>query len=102
MDDAALNTALPLQVLPQPRELHRLGLVICRNIDPFRAELIDALIGQLGDTDWHRREAAQQQLARFGSAAVTQLRAATGNPDPEIAIRAEQLLSAGTFTQPAR
>src|SRR5947207_3446559 len=59
--------------------------------DPVQ-QRIDALIAQLGDDEYARREAAGKQLEELGDAAMPALRLATDNNDPEIRIRAQQLI----------
>jgi hypothetical protein len=57
------------------------------------AERIAALIRQLGDDNFARREAASKALAALGEKALAALRTkAVANPDPEIRRRAEKLL----------
>ena len=57
-------------------------------------DAIDALITQLGDPDWHRREAAQERLVLMGREAQPNLeRASNESPDPEIRERAAAALA---------
>lgn len=48
------------------------------------AHRVDALVTQLGDREYRRREAAQQELAALGSAALPLLIQRVPNPDAEI------------------
>ncbi len=93
LDDAAINRLLPLEISPRPARIRRLAIVIARHVDPQMPQLLDQLIAQLGDADWHKREAASSQLARFGTGANPKLREATRSSDPEVVLRAERLLS---------
>jgi hypothetical protein len=52
------------------------------------ARRVRELVAQLGDQDFHRRDAAAESLARLGSAALPALDAAREEPDPEVAARA--------------
>ncbi len=58
------------------------------------ARRMAALIRQLGDDDFVRRETASRQLLRWGPAAVLLLTQARQDPDPEIARRAGLCLDA--------
>jgi len=89
-----LDRMIPQDVVPSPKKTTRVGLVILRNIDPGISKEVDALIAQLGDADWNKREAAHKQLTELGRAAQPQLQTATRNKDLEIAYRAEKLLKA--------
>ena len=53
---------------------------------------VPALIRQLGDADFRKREAATQRLKELGKAAAPALREAMGGSDPEVCARAEALL----------
>jgi hypothetical protein len=53
---------------------------------------IDQLITQLGDPKYAVRDAATEELKKLGAVALSQLRDAVKNPDPEIAARAEYVL----------
>jgi hypothetical protein len=53
---------------------------------------IAALVKDLGDNDFARREAASQALVKFGPRAVPALREAAKNKDPEVAQRAAAAL----------
>lgn len=59
---------------------------------PSSAHEVERLIDQLGDPDYHAREAAEARLAEFGYAAFDALSIAERHPDPEIAARARYLL----------
>jgi hypothetical protein len=50
------------------------------------------LIGQLGDDDFHVRQAATEKLKAMGKAAVPALQEARKSPDSEIHSRADQIL----------
>ena len=54
---------------------------------------IAALVRELGDSDWEKREAAQRQLAEMGEAALTALEEASEQAeDPEVRKRARKLM----------
>jgi hypothetical protein len=53
---------------------------------------VPALIRQLGDPDFRKREAATARLKELGKAAAPALREALGGGDPEVCARAESLL----------
>ncbi len=56
-------------------------------------EEIAALVRQLGDESWDRREAAQKQLLEIGKPAVGRLKAALADSDMEVASRSRALLA---------
>lgn len=55
---------------------------------------VEALIRQLGDDQYARREAAGKQLEDWGDAALPYVRRATEHADSEIRLRAKQLVAA--------
>jgi hypothetical protein len=93
LDESEMERLLPMRIAPSPARVRRLGIVVARNIDPALPAIIDALVLQLGDPDWHKREAAGKALARFGQSANNRLREALHSADTEIATRAERLLA---------
>jgi hypothetical protein len=94
LDQADMDRMLPLEVLPQPKRIVRVGLILLRNIDPAAGTDVDDLIGQLGDNAWAKRESATKALTVIGPAAAERLRAAAKSPDAEVAWRAERILAA--------
>lgn len=60
------------------------------------ANRVDALVTQLGDRDYRRREAAQQDLAALGSAALPLLIQRVPNPDAETNDRLITLIGSPT------
>ena len=56
-------------------------------------KLADQWIDQLGSDSWEVREKAAQELKKMGSAAKEALKKALQNPDPEVASKAEEILS---------
>ena len=94
MDPAELDRILPLEIVPQPKNISRIALVVVKGIDPaIDTELGDWIV-QLGDPSWKRREAAMKEIGKLGVRAKPQLEKAVNNKDTEIAYRAEQLLGA--------
>jgi hypothetical protein len=65
---------LPLTVKPRPEKIVRVGLVQQVPSDPALAERIARLVKQLDDDEFVKREAAQQELAKFGPIALGYLR----------------------------
>ncbi|MCL2647498.1 MAG: hypothetical protein FWD61_10925 [Phycisphaerales bacterium] len=98
MDSAELDKLLQLEVVPQPRKISRIALVIVRDIDPAVESEISELVKQLGNSAWEKREAAMTELRKIGAKAKPQLEKAIKEKDLEIVYRAEQLLQA--FTTP--
>jgi hypothetical protein len=98
LDGGEMDRLLPLEVLPEPSKMVRVGLVILKDADPGVANEIDQLVGQLGDDDWAKRDAAYQALAKLGKAAKPQLEKAINSKDLEVVWRAERLLAAITPT----
>ncbi|MCA9022029.1 MAG: hypothetical protein KDA74_17900, partial [Planctomycetaceae bacterium] len=93
MDESYLDKILPLEITPFPDVVRRTGIVILLDADPALLKRIDALIAQLGNQSWEKREAAQKLLEEYGKAAQAQLQKATSNKDLEIVYRAELILS---------
>lgn len=92
LDESYLDKILPLEITPFPDVVRRIGIVILLDADPALLKRIDALIAQLGNQSWEKREAAQKSLEEYGKAAQAQLQKATSNKDLEIVFRAEQIL----------
>ena len=93
LDADQLDHLLPLDVVPTPRKVVRVGLVIVRNIDPAIATEIDTLVAQLGDPKWDAREAAYKRLIELGLAARPKLELLLHSArDPEIIYRIERLI----------
>jgi hypothetical protein len=59
---------------------------------PAASSQIEALIEQLADRDYHRREAASKALATFGTDALSHLQKARSHPDPEVRRRLDELI----------
>ncbi len=59
-------------------------------------ENIDELIRQLGADDYQTRESAHRKLVAAGSAALPQLKKATGSDDLEVATRAKKIIDSLT------
>lgn len=66
--------------------------VIAAPMPPTGPREIPQLIAQLGSEDFAEREVATRRLDALGSAALAELRAATGSENPEIAGRAKDLV----------
>jgi len=93
LDSAEYDRLFPLEVVPEPNKIVRLGIVIIKNADPAVGTEIDDLIVQLGDPTWAKREEASQSLLKMGAAAVPKLQEATKNKDLEVVWRAEKLVA---------
>lgn len=98
MDPAEMDRIAPLEIVPQPKKITRVGLMIVRNIDPAIMQEIDQLIVQLGSDEWSQRESAEKRLKELGLAAKPKLEQAVKNKDLEVAYRAERLMQA--FAKP--
>ncbi|HEX3358494.1 MAG TPA: polysaccharide biosynthesis/export family protein, partial [Tepidisphaeraceae bacterium] len=92
LDQKQMDDLIPEEVVPSPAKTVRVGLVIVRNIDPAINDQIAALITQLGDDDWSKREEAQKKLATFGHAAKSAIEKASHSKDMEVVWRAEAIL----------
>ena len=100
MDPAELDRILPLEVVPQPKKISRIALVVVTGIDPAIGDELDHLIVKLGDPTWKVREAAMEEIKKLGVRAKLRLEEAVKSKDPEIVYRAEQLLgNLGDATQ---
>jgi formylglycine-generating enzyme required for sulfatase activity len=58
------------------------------------ADRIPALVKQLGDSEYAKREAANEELQKIGEKALPAVREATASDDPEVRRRAQWLLRA--------
>lgn len=94
MDPAELDRILPLEVVPQPKKVSRIALVVVKGIDPQIGDELDGWVKKLGDPKWKTREAAMAAIKRAGMQAKSRLLAAAKSSDTEVAYRAEQLLGA--------
>jgi hypothetical protein len=93
MDPAELDRILPLEVVPQPKKVSRIALVVVTGIDPAIGDQLDRLIKKLGDPSWKNREAATKEIKKLGPRAKPRLEEAAKDKDTEIAYRAEQLIA---------
>ena len=93
MDPAELDRILPLEVVPQPKKVSRIALVVVTGIDPEIGNELDLWIKKLGDPSWKAREAATAEIKKLGARAKSRLEEAAKDKDTEIAYRAEQLLT---------
>jgi len=73
-------------------ETVKLRLTVVPPPTPQTLKRVAALIRQMGDDSYKRREQATDALRKMGDAATDQLRAAASDSDPEIAVRARMLL----------
>lgn len=93
LDETTLDRLFPLEVVPEPKKITRVGILIIKHADPAAGTEIDDLIAQLGDPAWAKRDQAYKALQKLGPAAQPKLReAATKSKDLEIVWRAERLL----------
>jgi hypothetical protein len=92
IDQSELDRVLPLEVVPTPAKVTRVGIAIVKNIDPATGERIARLVEQLGNPSWEKREAAQAKLAEMGAGAKPKLTDALKHKDMEVVYRAERLL----------
>jgi hypothetical protein len=93
VDETTMDRLLPIEVVPEPKKITRVGILIIKHADPAAGTEIDDLIAQLGDPVWAKRDQAYKALQKLGPAAQPKLReAATKSKDLEIVWRAERLL----------
>jgi hypothetical protein len=84
---------LPLTLTPRPEKLVRVGLVAHPYCEPGLAERVAALVKELDNDDFQKREAAQKNLDAMGRAAfvyLLKLRDTITAPEPKR--RVEELL----------
>jgi hypothetical protein len=93
LDPAELDRILPLEIVPQPKKVSRIALVIVRGIDPAIGDELDQLIKKLGDPSWKIREAATAGIKKMGIRAKSRLQKVVNDKDVEVAYRAEELLA---------
>lgn len=72
-------------------------LRVARGGETTGRERIAGLVKQLGSPNFQERERAKGELLRVGAPALEQIRAAVLSSDPEVAIRAEELLTSLEF-----
>jgi hypothetical protein len=94
MDPAELDRILPLEVVPQPKKVSRIALVVVTGIDPAIGNELDQLVKKLSDPVWKNRETATKEIKKLGVRAKSRLEEAAKDKDTEVAYRAEQLLAA--------
>ncbi len=93
VDQADLDRVLPLEVVPTPAGVVRVGLAVVRNVDPDAGARIAKWIAQLGSDSWEQREAAEQALTKLGAGARPKLQEALKEKDLEVVYRVERLLA---------
>ena len=96
IDPAEFDRLLPLEIVPQPRKVSRIALVVVTGIDPSLGDELKEWIKQLGDPSWEKREAAMEEIKKMGAKAKSQLEAAAKDKDMEVVYRVEQLLQAAS------
>jgi hypothetical protein len=92
MDPAELDKVMPLEIVPTPKKVSRIALVVVTGIDPSVNEELASWIQQLGDASWNKREAAMKAIEKLGQRAKPSLLKALKDKDVEVVYRAEQLL----------
>ena len=95
LPQAEYDRVLPLKITPQPGEILRVGIILHPFIDgePELRKKAAELIGQLGDEDMDKRDAASKALIEMGGVAFGMLRkAAESGPDPEVRARCSKIL----------
>jgi ankyrin repeat protein len=93
LDRSVLDELIQVDVVPNPRNTVRIGLVVVRRAGPEFHENVANLILQLGDPEWAKREAAHKTLAAKGKSIVPLLKKAAKQRDLEIVYRVERLLA---------
>jgi len=98
------DAMFPLTIVPAPAELVRVGMVFDALHDQWDAaswvsarqdaarEAMARAAADLGSSDYRKREAATEELARHGQKARCLLEKLAQSPDPEISTRAKMLL----------
>jgi ankyrin repeat protein len=94
LNRSVLDELIQVDVIPNPRKIVRIGLVVVRRVGPDFHGSVDDLILQLGDPEWAKREAAHKTLAEKGESIVPLLKKAADHQDLEIVYRVERLLAA--------
>jgi hypothetical protein len=92
MDDAEVERLMPLEIVPQPKKVSRIALVVVTGIDPAVGEELEQLVKQLGAKTWEERDAAMAEIQKLGARAKPFLDKAAKDKDVEVQYRAEQLL----------
>ena len=95
----AIFAVLIYAALPAPGQITTRPVTSNASSQPASRE-IEALVAQLGDRNFERRELAQVRLGELGETALPSLLAHLTDPDPEIARRVIELLPIPT--DPAR
>lgn len=98
------DAMFPLTIVPAPAELVRVGMVFDALHDQWDAaswvparqdaarEAMARTVADLGSSEYRKREAATEELARHGQKARRLLEQLAQSPDPEISTRARTLL----------
>jgi hypothetical protein len=97
LPEAILDEAATIDVEPEWAKVTRVGLVLCRNVDPQIRDRIKQLIVDLGDEDYAKREEAETKLRKLGKLAAPILKDSANDSDPERAMRIERLLMQATM-----
>lgn len=97
LPDAILDEVATIDVEPEWAKVTRVGLVLCRNVDPQIREKIKQLIVDLGNENYAKREEAETKLRKLGKLAAPILKESANDSDPERAMRIERLLMQTTM-----
>ena len=102
LDPEQIESLLRMELFPEPARTVRVVLVVVSNLDPGIEKEIFALIEQLGETKFAKRETAEKRLLELGRKAVPQLTEALKSKDLEVVFRAERVLLALGETLPGQ
>jgi len=89
----AVGDLTPVVVEPEPAKTVRVTLLIADELEPRLAADGDQLVKLLGSPKYKEREAAERQLLEMNAGALPFLNQAVNSNDPEIAYRAERVLT---------
>jgi hypothetical protein len=85
---------LPLTAKPAPKEIVRVGLVLHPHCESDLTERVAALVKQLDDAEFGKRQEAQERLVSLGRPAVGILLALrNGNVPLELKQRLDEILA---------
>lgn len=94
LPQGGIDEHIKLDTKPQPDQLIRTAIVVVNNIDPGLGSQVNALIDDLGADQWLKRNRAQRELIDLGEAAIKKVQQLKNHKDPEVALRARQILEA--------
>jgi hypothetical protein len=89
LESLEVDTEFGVQKIPRARLVR---IIFGLSSDPDHLKRLEALVEQLGDSDFEKREKAQEEILAMGLPAKEAVTEALKNKDPEVKSRAEAIL----------